>query len=101
MALHSGIPLRPSRMPFATADERDMHFKKYGYQFGAATAVEYEEMAEGFMAKPVNITLWECIRPNGMDRIRFDISNDHFGVGIVATATVRTYHIVQFFRIHR
>jgi hypothetical protein len=88
-------------MPFATADERDIHFKKYGYQFGAATAVQYEELADGFMAKPVNITLRECIRPNGRDRIRFDISNDHFGVGIVATTTVRTYHIIPFFRIHR
>lgn len=88
-------------MPFASAEERDIHFKKYGYQFGAATAVEYEEKADAFMAKPMNITLRECIRPNGKDRIRFDVSNDHFGVGIVATTTVRTYHIIQFFRIYR
>jgi hypothetical protein len=88
-------------MPFLTAEERDIHFKKYGYQFGAATAVQYEVMADAFMVKPTNITLRECIRPNGRDRIRFDVSNDHFGVGIVATTTVRTYHIIPGFRIYR
>jgi hypothetical protein len=96
----SGI-LQRLGMPFANIDERDIHFKKYGYQFGASTAIEYEQMADVFMVKPLNITLREGVRPNGRDRIRFDFSNDHFGVGIVATTTVRTYHIIPYFKIHR
>jgi hypothetical protein len=88
-------------MPFSSPVERALHFQKYGYQFGAATEAEYEQMADQFMGKPINITMRECIRPNRTDRVRFDVSNDHFGVGIVSTTAVRTYHIVPFFKIHR
>jgi hypothetical protein len=88
-------------MPFSSQENRDIHFKKYGRQFGATTALEYEQIADTFMTKPTNITMREGIRPNGIDRVRFDVSNDHFGVAIVATTTVKTYHIVPFFKIYR
>ena len=88
-------------MPFSSAEERAIHFQKHGHEFGATTEIQYEEMADAFMARAMNITMRECIRPNGIDRLRFDISNDNFGVAIVHTATLKTFYIVSFFKIHR
>ena len=88
-------------MPFSTAEERAIHFQKHGHEFQAATEVEYEQMADLFMTRAMNITMRECIRPNRTDRLRFDISNDHFGVAIVQTTTLKTYYIVPFFKIYR
>jgi hypothetical protein len=88
-------------MPFASPDERAIHFQKHGHEFGAANEVEYEQMADAFMVRAMNITMRECTRPNNTDRVRLDISNDHFGVAIVQSTTVKTFYIVPFFKIHR
>jgi len=88
-------------MPFANAFERDIHFKKHGSDFGAATEIQYEQMADAFMTAPLTLTMRQCVRPNGTDRVRINIANKHFGVGAVASAIIQTYYIVPFHRYVR
>jgi hypothetical protein len=85
-------------MPFANDYERDIHFKKHGSEFGAATEIQYEQMADAFMTGPMVLTMRECVRPNGTDRLRINIANKHFGVAVVASAILKTYYIVPFHR---
>lgn len=82
-------------MPFSTAQERALHFQKHGREFKAATEVEYEQMADAFMGQPMTITTRECIRPQGIDRLRFNVANDHFGAAIVASTIIKTFYIVR------
>jgi hypothetical protein len=84
-----------SQMPFANVLERDIHFKKYGHEFGATDELQYEEMADNFMVAPLTLTMRECTRPNGTDRVRLNIANKHFGVGVVASPIVRTFYGVR------
>jgi hypothetical protein len=88
-------------MPFANAFERSIHFKRHGSEFGAATELQYEQMADAFMATPMTLTMRECIRPNGTDRVRINIVNKHFGVGVVASAIIQTYYVAPFHRYVR
>jgi len=88
-------------MPFANAFERDIHFKKHGSAFGATTEIQYEQMADAFMVVPLVLTMRQCIRPNGIDRVRINIANKHFGVGAVASLIIKTYYIVPFHRYVR
>lgn len=37
-------------MPFANADLRAIHFGRHGHEFGAANELQYEQMADGFLA---------------------------------------------------
>jgi hypothetical protein len=53
------------------------------------------------MTMALAIAMRECFRPNGVDRLRINLANKHFGVGIVATATVRTFYIVPLHHIVR
>lgn len=88
-------------MPFANADERAMHFQRHGREFGAGTELEYEQMADAFMISPLTLTMRECIRPNRTDRVRINIANNHFGVGVVASAVIRTFYVVPLHKVIR
>lgn len=88
-------------MPFASPNERAIHFAKHGHEFGAATEIDYENLADAFMGGPLTLTMRECTRQNGTDRLRVNIANDHFGVAVVARNIVVTYYIVPFHRKHR
>jgi len=88
-------------MPFANSTERTIHFAKHGHEFGAATEIDYENLADAFMGGPLTLTMKECTRPNGTDRLRVNIANDHFGVAVVAGNILVTYYIVPFHRKHR
>lgn len=88
-------------MPFANADEREIHFKKHGYEFNANTALEYEQMADVFMTMPLTLAMRECTRPNGTDRLRINITNSHFGVGVVASDVIQTYYVVPLHKVIR
>lgn len=88
-------------MPFASPDERAIHFARHGHEFGAANEVEYEQMADGFMSQPLTIGMRECTRPNGRDRIRIFLVNAHFGVAVVASTVVRTFYVVPTHQIIR
>jgi hypothetical protein len=82
-------------MPFANSFELEIHFKKHGHKFGAATKEEYERLADTFLFGPMDAHTRECIRPNGADRLRFDFARMHFGVASVAPAFVRTFYPVE------
>lgn len=88
-------------MPFANAQERALHFQKHGREFRAADEIQYEQMADAFMGGPMTLTTRQCIRPDQIDRLRFNIANDHFGAAIVQSTTLKTFYIVPFVRIHR
>src|SRR6266850_2279516 len=88
-------------MPFADADRRAIHFAKYGHQFGAADELQYEQMADGFLAGAMTISMRECVRANRTDRIRVNLANNHFGVAVVACDVIRTYYIVPAHQIIR
>jgi hypothetical protein len=81
-------------MPFSDALERDIHFAKHGHEFGAADAGKYERMADAFMFDPIAADVGECIRHNGVDRLRFGYSSHHLGVACTGPVFVRTFYVV-------
>lgn len=88
-------------MPFANAYERDIHFVKHGHKFGASDALEYERMADEFMFGPLGAQTHECIRPEGIDRIRFDFGTRYEGVACRAPEFLRTFYPVRTTTIAR
>ena len=85
-------------MPFSSVDQRAIHFKKHGGGVGAATELQYEEMADAFMTGAMTLAMRECIR-NGTDRVRMNIANRHLGVAIVISGVLRTYYVVALHSI--
>ena len=82
-------------MPFANVWERDTHFAKHGHEFGAADPAEYEQLADTFMYGPLPASTHECVRPRGVDRIRFDFGSYHEAVACTAPVFLRTFFIVR------
>ena len=82
-------------MPFANVWERDTHFAKHGHEFGAGSPAEYERMADVFMAGPMAASTRECIRPTGIDRLRFDFNSHHEGIACILPEFLRTFFIVR------
>ena len=79
-------------MPFVSAFELGIHFAKHGAKFGAATAADYEALADAFLMGAMNATTQDCTRPNLIDYLRFDSSNRHFGVLCLQNNCVRTFY---------
>lgn len=88
-------------MPFANQIERDIHFQKHGHKFGIATAADYEQLADAFLFGAMNASTGECIRPNAIDRLRFNNANRHFGVACMAPICVRSFYPVELMKINR
>ena|ERR1700691_97410 len=88
-------------MPFINEFERDIHFSKHGHKFGATDAIEYEKMADAFMFGGVTISMRECIRPNQVDRLRFNLANRHFGAANVAPAFLKTFYPIPLHTLAR
>jgi hypothetical protein len=86
-------------MPFANAEERSLHFKKHGHEFGATDEVEYEGMADAFMGGPMSITTRECVRPSGNHRVRVNIVHKHFGVAVVNRGIVLPITLFRYTRL--
>lgn len=86
-------------MPFANNFERDLHFAKHGHKFGAASADEYERMADHFMYGPLDQDTRECTRPVGpkgkQDKLRFGFVTHYQAVACIMPAFVRTFHPVE------
>jgi hypothetical protein len=80
-------------VPFSTVYKRDSHFQRHGHQFGAANAIEYEQMADSFMFGVMNGTTQERLRPNGRMKNRMDFATIHFGSAEVARPIVATFYI--------
>jgi hypothetical protein len=78
---------------FVTRDDRDEHFQKHGREFAAATADEYETLADLFLGGPLCVTCAECMRRSG-DTIRYDGGlSQNFGI------LSSTGHILTFFKV--
>jgi hypothetical protein len=88
-------------MPFANVLERDLHFTKHGHKFGASDALEYEKLADEFLYGPMDISTHECIRPRGIDRVRFDYGTHYEGVACRVPDFVRTFFPVSLRLIRR
>jgi hypothetical protein len=84
-------------MPFCNAWERDTHFVKHGDKFRAADALEYERIADAFMFGAQGQDAQECIRPNGVDRVRFDFWTRYFCVSRLdpVPECLRTFYPVE------
>jgi hypothetical protein len=82
-----------SPVPFSNVMNRDIHFWRHGWEFGVATAEEYERMADAFMMGQMNADTQECIRPNGNLRDRLDFVTVHFGVAEVRRPVLKTFYI--------
>jgi hypothetical protein len=88
-------------MPFASAYQRDIHFKKHGHQFHAANAIEYAEMADRFMFTMMTLTMQECTQANLVNRLRYNMSNRHFGVALAGPPEfVKTFYQVPLHTVH-
>jgi hypothetical protein len=66
-----------------------LHYAAHGTDVGAASAGEYEALADRFLAQPKGAGTEECKRSRG-DTVRFDPTTDEFGV-LDAKGVIRTY----------
>ena len=82
-------------MPFANDMERELHFWKHGEDFGAVDSLEYERLADDFMYGALGIDTHECIRPQGVDRVRFDYGTHFEGIACTQPAFLRTFYAVS------
>lgn len=81
-------------MPFIDDLQRDTHFLRHGRRCGAATAHDYERMADEFMFGSIAGDARECVRPRG-DRVRFGFVTEKFGVARQHPICVRTFYRVD------
>jgi len=90
-------------MPFVNLFERDLHFTKHGHKFGAADASAYERMADAFMYGPLDDETDECMRPEGIDRVRFGFVTHYEAIArlVPAPETIRTFYPVKWKTIAR
>ena len=79
-------------VPFVSVFELNIHFAKHGAKFGAATAADYEALADTFLCGPMDATTNDCTRPNAVDYLRFNTANSHFGVLCLTNNCVRTFY---------
>lgn len=77
-------------VPFKHRYDLQRHFVRHGEEFGAATADEYERLADAFLMEPLRDGALECTRKG--DLIRFDPRTNEFGIratqGHIATFMV-------------
>jgi hypothetical protein len=85
------IGIHTQTMPFANPYERDIHFQKHGHKFNAADATDYENMADAFMYGAMTIIMRECMQPNMINRLRYNLANRYFGVACLAPVFVKTF----------
>jgi pyocin large subunit-like protein len=90
-------------VPFKNAYERGIHFKKHGADFGAATEVDYEAMADYFMCfGPMNANTQDCTRAACDDYLRMQLVTTDFGVTCISSGFLRTFYRPLFSNIwHR
>jgi pyocin large subunit-like protein len=76
-------------MAFCNSRQLNRHFTEHGAEFGAATAQEYQLMADAFLLGPRSPSTLQCIRTRG-DLIRFDPTTGAYGV-LDSSNVVRTF----------
>ena len=78
-------------MPFITAQRRVTKYLKHGAEFGAASEVQFETMADAFCTGVRDpTTTFECTRPRGMV-LRYNPSTEAFGV-LNSSGMILTYY---------
>lgn len=80
-------------MAFKHRYDLERHFARHGQEFRAATADEYESLAEAFMMGPLRDGVRECVRANG-DLVRFDPRTNEFGI-LSTSGCIATFMIVR------
>jgi filamentous hemagglutinin len=66
------------------------HYARHGADFGATSAVQYEQAADAFLNGPRGAGVLEKVRTNG-DIVRYDPATQAFGV-VKPDGTIRTYY---------
>jgi hypothetical protein len=81
-------------LPFANQFELALHFEKHGRKFGLLPGqeAEYERMADEFLFGDMPPRVKQCIRANGIDRLRFCFRRTFFGVACLIPECVRTFY---------
>jgi pyocin large subunit-like protein len=77
-------------MPFRNNDELRRHFFNHRAEFGAASSLEYERLAEAFLCGPLPQDTAECTRPGG-GLVRYNEITREFGV-LRADGFIATYY---------
>ena len=75
--------------------ERAIHFAKHGHKFGVRTEIDYEILVDAFMFGAMDTDTRECVRPGGVNRLRFRATNRHLGIACIHPAFVRTFYPVS------
>ncbi|MGO9470068.1 MAG: hypothetical protein ACLQVF_38705 [Isosphaeraceae bacterium] len=65
------------------------HYNRHGADFGAASAAQYEQMADAFLNGPGGTGVLQKVRRNG-DIVRYDPATEAFGV-VKAGGAIRTH----------
>jgi hypothetical protein len=79
---------------FADNIRRLTHFGDHAADFGAATDLEYEQMADAFLGGPPPSGAYECTRIQG-DLVRYNPVTNELGV-ISITKVIHTYFKPKF-----
>jgi pyocin large subunit-like protein len=74
---------------FESLVQLNRHFSEHGDDFGARSAIEYEEMADRFLSGDKPESVHECTRACGM-KLRYDQKSEAFGV-LDRDGIIRTY----------
>lgn len=80
-------------VPFKHRYALERHFVRHREEFGAATADEYERLADAFMTEPLRDGALECTHRDG-GIARFDPGTNEFGV-LTAEGDISTFMIVR------
>ena len=76
-------------MPFDPLELAD-HFTKHGADFGAQTALDYEQSADRFLFSPLPPTAHQCAQRSG-HLIRYDVTTEEYGI-VSPAGIVETYY---------
>jgi filamentous hemagglutinin len=75
---------------FANQTTLLQHFARPGVDFGAASAAQYEQLADAFLNGPLASGVLQKVRANG-DIVRYDPAAQAFDV-VKPDGTIRTYY---------
>lgn len=81
---------------FADDIRRLTHYGDHAVDFGAATILEYEEMADTFLGGAAPAGAFECFRSQG-DLVRYDPATNELGI-LSTTKVIHTYYKPRFCR---
>jgi hypothetical protein len=84
----------PLTKGFADSARRVTHYGDHAKDFGAATDIQYEQMADIFLGRKAPVGAFECYRIGG-DLVRYNPATNELGV-LSATGIIHTYFKPKF-----